>query len=594
MTLYNNLIVWIYFVAVITETIKSLVAENFEKCQTCRGLVNNVLTSGASNGNLDVGTLITILCTQFADPFANATLCQTATNSGNTTDFNGFTYLFGKIIATIALVKKADLCGLFIDGCGPNPFTSKWQVEIPPKRKQSSKIKHSRCEHHGRRKPLRFLQLSDLHIDFDYTVGAEADCCASSTGCTTFTTCCVPSQVNTTPKLPAPFWGTSLVGSCDLPYRTIESLFRHLNCTEEEFDFALLAGDYASHNSVKATKTEHIELIANLSALIDRFLPGTPFFWTIGNHEEVPVNQFASHSVMNLLASPEIGPQWIYKTIYDAGSKFLPPTVEESAIYRGSYSTRLPSTNVKLISLNTNYCLTSNFWLYLNDTDPDGTLNWLVAELLDAEERDRHVYILGHVPPGSQDIWFNECFSIWSKNYYDIVNRFNEIIFGQFFGHYHPDTFKLFYERMGDSSSKPTNVLFLGPSVSTKWLGIGAGFNPAYRIYTANRQTGEVLDFETFYTDLAKPMSDEQQPEWHRLYRARKEYQLEDLSPLSWHILGDRLLSEPKLAKKFIKNFYRRTDEAPEELCDAKCLQKTVCQSRDAYGNSFSSCVDED
>ena len=68
-----------------------MVAENFEKCQTCRGLVNNVLTSGASNGNLDVGTLITILCTQFADPFANATLCQTATNSGNTTDFNGFT-----------------------------------------------------------------------------------------------------------------------------------------------------------------------------------------------------------------------------------------------------------------------------------------------------------------------------------------------------------------------------------------------------------------------------------------------------------------------------------------------------------------------
>lgn len=54
--------------------------------------------------------------------------------------------------------------------------------------------------------------------------------------------------------------------------------------------------------------------------------------------------------------------------------------------------------------------------------------------------------------------------------------RFNEIIFGQFFGHYHPDTFKLFYERMGDSSSKLVNIFhgfinihFLGQPMFSFW-----------------------------------------------------------------------------------------------------------------------------
>lgn len=63
--------------------------------------------------------------------------------------------------------------------------------------------------------------------------------------------------------------------------------------------------------------------------------------------------------------------------------------------------------------------------------------------------------------------------------------RFKDTIKAQFFGHVHVDSFKMFYEDMNDPNSKPTNVLFLAPSVTTF-----TNFNPAYRLYKIDKNTG--------------------------------------------------------------------------------------------------------
>jgi sphingomyelin phosphodiesterase len=73
----------------------------------------------------------------------------------------------------------------------------------------------------------------------------------------------------------------------------------------------------------------------------------------------------------------------------------------------------------KLISLNTGYCEVTNFFVYLNQTDPDGTLKWLVDELYDAEKRGLAVHIMAHIPPGDA-----ECLEGWARNYYRIVTRY--------------------------------------------------------------------------------------------------------------------------------------------------------------------------
>ena len=55
-------------------------------------------------------------------------------------------------------------------------------------------------------------------------------------------------------------------------------------------------------------------------------------------------------------------------------------------------------------------------WLHLNATDPDGTLEWFIAELDKAEKAGDKVWILGHIPnEGAQ--------YSWSKIYYDAINR---------------------------------------------------------------------------------------------------------------------------------------------------------------------------
>ena len=129
---------------------------------------------------------------------------------------------------------------------------------------------------------------------------------------------------------------------------------------------------------------------------------------------------------------------------------------------------------LKIISINTGYCEKTNFFLYLNQTDPDDTLTWLVQELYHSEKNNEFVHILAHIPPGN-----GECLEGWARNYYRIVQRFSETIRAQFFGHIHWDSFSMFYEDMNDPYSKPVGVLYASPSVTTF-----ENLNPAYRIYT--------------------------------------------------------------------------------------------------------------
>lgn len=84
---------------------------------------------------------------------------------------------------------------------------------------------------------------------------------------------------------------------------------------------------------------------------------------------------------------------------------------------RGSYSVMI-TEKLKLVSLNTGYCETTNFFLYINQTDPDDSLAWLVNEVHTSEQLGQMVHIVAHIPPGD-----SECLEGWARNYYRIVNR---------------------------------------------------------------------------------------------------------------------------------------------------------------------------
>ena len=50
--------------------------------------------------------------------------------------------------------------------------------------------------------------------------------------------------------------------------------------------------------------------------------------------------------------------------------------------------------NLRLISLNTNYCPRENFWLLLNSTDPLNQLDWLAKTLQNSEDNKEKVKYL--------------------------------------------------------------------------------------------------------------------------------------------------------------------------------------------------------
>lgn len=66
------------------------------------------------------------------------------------------------------------------------------------------------------------------------------------------------------------------------------------------------------------------------------------------------------------------------------------------------------------------------------------------------------VYIVGHIPPGSDErqmgIQSNGHSTFSEKNnlrYVQLVRKYSSIIMGQFFGHLHSDSFRIIYNKQG-------------------------------------------------------------------------------------------------------------------------------------------------
>ena len=97
-------------------------------------------------------------------------------------------------------------------------------------------------------------------------------------------------------------------------------------------------------------------------------------------------------------------------------------------------------------------------------------------ELYDAEEKGLAVFIMAHIPPGDfgcdsrKSNPICHCHNIfvveWSSRYRALVDRFTNIIRGQFFGHTHADQFEI-VRSYADNS--PVGVAFIAPSL-TRYL----------------------------------------------------------------------------------------------------------------------------
>lgn len=173
-----------------------------------------------------------------------------------------------------------------------------------------------------------------------------------------------------------------------------------------------------------------------------------------------------------------------------------------------------------------------------------------------------------------------DCLPVWSSNYYQIVNRFSNVIRSQFFGHQHKSSFSMFYRFDLESSQfniTSTNVAYIGPSL-TSYVGV----NPSFRVYLVNSETHEIFNYYTYTLDLKKAnlLGPDEEPQFKLLYSAREAYHLKNLRPQSWHRLAMRLENDYKQMNDYLDKTYGGSDSAAyrqSKCTDEECLKKQTC-----------------
>ncbi|KAF9952773.1 hypothetical protein BGZ72_005926 [Mortierella alpina] len=415
------------------------------------------------------------------------------------------------------------------------------------------------------------VHLSDWHVDMEYTVGSEGACNRPL--------CCRKyADSPLTPTRAASSWGDY---NCDSPVKLGQDMLKYIP-TVAKPSFAILTGDVPPHDvwvqnktTVRPIETAAYSVMASLGANV---------YPTVGNHEAGPTNLFPTKA-----SGGDIS--WLYAGLASDWSRWLPADAVNSVKAYGAY-TASPAPGFRIISLNTNFCYTLNFYLYAStkDYDPNGEIKWLISQLQAAEDAKERVWIIGHVSPSQTD-----CIQNWSALYYQVVQRYSpHVIAEQFFGHSHRDEFALYYGPGAKSPQTALATAWIGPSVSPY-----TNLNPGFRLYKVDSKSWNVFDSQTYIADLNQAASWDasgSSPNWHLEYSARQAYGAyvpiaanQPLSASWWHNVTTVFEANGAAFQQYYK--YRSKSSSLDTDCAAGsvCSKELICDMR--AGKSSDSCT---
>jgi len=384
------------------------------------------------------------------------------------------------------------------------------------------------------RSTYKFLHITDLHVDFSYTVGNNAYCNQPL--------CCREEDGPVSdPAKGAQYWGT--VAGCDLPMRTIEQFFQFV-ANNLDIDFIIWTGDNIAHNIWEQEKATQAQNTYEITKALQKYLPNTPVYPIFGNHECFPADQCDFYKGAN---------DWLTGPLAEMWQSWLDEQAAESLKTNTYYTMYNKDMNLRLISINTQACDTENFYIIANPTDPMGQLAWLDKVLTQAEQNGENVFIFGHIPPGD-----STCDSDWSVRYNVLIERFSHIIRGQFFGHTHNDQLEV--TKSFKDKKTPTGVVFIAPSLTTF-----SNLNPSFRVFEADSDTHTILNYYQYRLNLTKWNKNTTGPlSWDLAYDALSAYQLPDLSPASVEAFVERMAKDKQLMSTYISHFY--TGNVPKKV----------------------------
>uniref|UniRef100_A0A8D1PH47 Sphingomyelin phosphodiesterase acid like 3B n=1 Tax=Sus scrofa TaxID=9823 RepID=A0A8D1PH47_PIG len=252
------------------------------------------------------------------------------------------------------------------------------------------------------------------------------------------------------------------------------------------------------------------------------------------------------------------------------------------------YSEKLPSGAGRIVVLNTNLYYSKNEQT-ANMADPSQQFQWLDDVLSNASRAGEMVYIIGHVPPGffektRNKAWFREDFN---KEYLKLIHKHHRVIAGQFFGHQHLDSFRMFY----DDAGAPISVMFLTPGV-TPWKTTLAGVvnganNPGIRMFEYDQSTLSLKDMVTYFLNLSQA-NEQGTPRWEPEYRLTEAYGVPDAGAGSMHAALGRIASNKDVLQRYYD--YNSVSYEPQP-CDEACRIEHVCALREVAFDAYAACL---
>ncbi|XP_035828045.1 sphingomyelin phosphodiesterase, partial [Aplysia californica] len=252
-------------------------------------------------------------------------------------------YVFGHLV-----LSPSELCGTVLGTSCSTPYNpgEMWNVTLPTTPKPTPQPP---TPPKPKSPTLRFLQITDMHLDFLYKAGSVIDCGEP--------VCCRDNDV--TPSLRSGKvygQGAGRFGdyqSCDAPLSMVLTMFKHLSTVSDQFDYVIFTGDIPAHDVWNQSRTDQLEHIYTLDHLLSTYLPDKPVYYCLGNHESAPVNSYPPPGI------PGHSMDWMYGALAEVYMKWLPQSALDRVLRCGSYSYS-PYPGFRIISVNSNYCNRGN------------------------------------------------------------------------------------------------------------------------------------------------------------------------------------------------------------------------------------------
>ncbi|GAB6027706.1 Acid sphingomyelinase-like phosphodiesterase 3b [Chamberlinius hualienensis] len=370
--------------------------------------------------------------------------------------------------------------------------------------------------------------------------------------------------------------------ACDSPWSLVTSTLNFMKSKLPDPDLIIWTGDDDAHVSDDYfSYTKVIDIMKNLTNAIKSAFPNTPVMPVFGNHDAYPKSKFPP-----TINSP------MYMDVADLWRNWLGEEAYTSFQQGGYYTKPHPVlSNVIIIGLNTPVYYNKNTLVTENDVDPLGQLSWLDQTLTDIAANNQKAYIVAHIPPGMfgrkvtpfGQKWFRDEFN---KQYMDYIVKHSDVIIGQFYGHDHTDSYKLYY----DSTGIPVNIHFAAPAVTpwnTTLSGIGPN-NPGVRLFQYNTANGQLINYEQYYLNLSMA-NIEKVDGWTKEYDFLSAYNIRDLSPVSVDAVTQTFITSNRTY--FDKYYYYNSvSYAPATECDDVCQQNHYCGIVKVDYNEFIKC----